>query len=183
MIFQAIDCIQKQLDPVVHCIAANIGEVLAGNAANNDADIIISVINIKEDHVSRDPRNYLKSGTQYFLKNPAVHLNLTLLFTATRSESAYGPALQHLQQVILFFQGKNVFDHANTPILDAGIEKLILEMVTYNMEELNHLWAINGSRYQPSVLYNMRMVAIDSVTQQQPATVQEIQTSFEVLYT
>jgi hypothetical protein len=180
MIFQAIDCIQKQLDPIVHCVAANIGEILAGNANNNDADIVISLINIEEDRVSRDPRNYLKNGTDYFLKNPAIHLNLTLLFTATRSDTAYGPALQHLQQVILFFQGKYVFDHLNTPILDPGIEKLILEMLTYTMEELNHLWAINGSRYQPSVIYNVRMIAIDSVTEQQPGIVQEIQTNFEV---
>ncbi|MGB8192459.1 MAG: DUF4255 domain-containing protein, partial [Chitinophagaceae bacterium] len=153
MIFQAIDCIQKQLNPaIVNAVAGNISEILTAGGSNpiNDADVIISVINIEENRMSRDPRNYVHSGTNIFSKNPAVHLNLTLLFTALRSEAAYGPALQNLQRVIQFFQGKYVFDHINTPILDPGIEKLILEMVTMNLEQLNHLWAILGSRYQPS---------------------------------
>lgn len=183
MIFQAIDCIQKQLNPaVVNAVAGNISEILTAGGSNpiNDADVIISLVNIEENRISRDPRNYVHSGSDVFLKNPAIHLNLTLLFTALRSEAAYGPALQNLQKVIRFFQGKYVFDHNNTPVLDAGIEKLILEMITLNMEQLNHLWAILGSRYQPSVLYCMRMITIDSITGQQAGIIKEIQTSFEL---
>ena len=183
MIFQAIDCIQKQLNPaIVNAVAGNISEILTAGGSNpiNDADVIISLVNIEENRISRDPRNFVHSGTDVLLKNPAIHLNLTLLFTALRSEAAYGPALQNLQKVIQFFQSKYVFDHNNTPILDAGIEKLILEMVTLNLEQLNHLWAILGSRYQPSVLYCMRMISIDSITETQAGTIKEIQTSFQL---
>jgi len=179
MILQAINCIQKQLNPVVHCVTANIGEIIAGNAnITTDPDIVISLINIEETRISRDPRNYLKSGPHLFLKNPAVHLNLTLLFTAIRSETAYDSALQNLQKVILFFQGKYAFDHINTPILDPGIEKLILEMITLNTEQLNHLWSIMGGRYQPSVIYKVRMVTIENISLDEGLPVKEVVLNF-----
>jgi hypothetical protein len=184
MIFQAINCIETQLKlnpPDIKAVAGNIGEIIAGGNANNiDDDIVISLINIEENRISRDPRNYVKSGTDVLLKNPAVHLNLTLLFTAIRSDAAYGPALQNLQRVIQFFQSKYVFDHSNTPALDPGIEKLILEMVSLNMEQLHQLWAMLGGRYQPSVVYAMRMVTIDSISATTGSIVKEIETNYYV---
>lgn len=181
MIFQAIDCIEKELNAGgVNAVAGNIGEILTagGNSPVNDADIIISLVNIEENRMSRDPKNHVSSGANFLLKNPAIHLNLTLLFTALRSEAAYGLALQNIQSVIEFFQRKYVFDHNNTAILNAGIEKLILEMTSLSMEELNHLWVMQGGRYQPSVMYCMRMVSIDSVSAQQLSAIREIQTDF-----
>jgi Pvc16 N-terminal domain len=184
MIFQAINCIENQLKqnpPDIKAVAGNIGEIIAGGNSNNiDEDIIISLVNVEENRISRDPRNYLKSGTDLLLKNPAVHLNLTMLFTAMRSESAYGSALQNLQRVIQFFQGKNVFDHTNTPTLDTGIEKLILEMVSLNQEQLHQLWSMLGGRYQPSVVYCMRMVTIDSVSNVIGSIVKEIEANYYV---
>ena len=179
MMFSAINLIRTELNSDgIPAEAGNIGEIVAGNAVNNNADIIVSLINVEENRVSRDPRNYIKSGTELLLKNPPVHLYLTLLFTATRSGDAYGPALQNLQRVIQFFQGKYVFDHSNTQGMDAGIEKLILEMVSINLEQLNHLWSILGGRYQPSVVYKMRMVTIDSLNGDQGDVIKEIETKY-----
>ena len=168
MIFPAINLIRTELNSEggISSELGNIGELVTSGAinGNTNADIIISLINVEENRISRDPRNYQKTSTGVFMKNPAVHLFLTLLFTSTRSEGAYGPALQNLQRVIQFFQQQYVFDHTNTPGMDTGIEKLVMEMVSINLEQLNHLWAILGSRYQPSVVYKMRMVTIDSVS-------------------
>lgn len=179
MIFPAIDLIRTELNSNgVTSELGNIGELIIGGANNNNADIIISLINVEENRMSRDPRNYIKSGDDIVMKNPAIHLYLTLLFTATRSESAYGPALQNLQRLIQFFQLKFVFDHNNTPALDDGIEKLILEMVSINLEQLNHLWSILGGRYQPSVVYKMRMVTIDNVAGTPGTLVKDIETKY-----
>ncbi len=183
MVFHALDFIRLELNSSGRDITSelgNVGELVSngGINSNTDSNIIISLINIEENRISRDPRNYLKSGTDVFMKNPAVHLNLTLLFTATRSESAYGAALQSIQKVIEFFQDKFVFDRVNTPGLTAGIEKLIFEMVSINMEQLNQLWSILGGRCHPSVVYKMRMITIDSVTRQLGSVVKEIETKF-----
>lgn len=164
MIFQAIDIIRSELTtntPSIPAELGNIGEILAGTH-NTDPNIIISLINIEENRVSRDPQNYLRNGTGVTYKNPAVNLYLTLLFTSIRDQSGYGLALQSLQDVIGFFQRKYVFDHSNTTNLNPGIEKLILEMISLNLEQLQQLWSMLGGRYHPSVAYRMRMVTIDS---------------------
>ena len=183
MIFAAINLIRSELNSSPLGIISelgSVGELVSNGDINNntDSNIIITLVNIEENRMSRDPLNYFKSGTDLFLKNPAMHLNLTLLFTATRSEGAYGAAMRNIQHVVEFFQEKYVFDQTNTPGIDPGIEKLVLEMVSVNMEQLNHLWSILGGRYQPSVVYKMRMVTIDSVTRKLAGIVKEIETKY-----
>ena len=166
MIFQAIDIIRSELAaniPPIPAELGNIGEILAGSHST-DPNIIISLINIEENRVSRDPQNYVRNGLGMTYKNPAISLYLTLLFTSIRDQTGYGLALQSLQDVVGFFQKKYVFDHSNTANLNPGIEKLILEMISLNLEQLQQLWSMLGGKYHPSVAYRMRMITIDSVS-------------------
>jgi hypothetical protein len=155
----------------------NIGEIVSGTGSNHgsNADVIISLINIEEERVAREPVNYLKKDNGILFKNPAVHLNLTLLFTSVRHEGGYGIALQNIQQVIEFFQKKYVFDHFNTPNLNDGIEKLVLDMISLNIEQLHQLWSMLGGKYHPSVAYKMRMITVDSVTDMEGPLIKEIE--------
>jgi Pvc16 N-terminal domain len=176
MIFQAIDTIRAELIAGgVPAELGNIGEILAGSAHGDDTNIVISLINIEENRISRDPQNYARSGLDIKHKNPAVHLYLTLLFTSVRHEGGYGKALEIVQNTIAFFQKKFVFDHSNVPSLDSGIEKLILEMISLNLEQLHQLWSMLGGKYHPSVAYRMRMVTIDSATDIDGRLIKEIQ--------
>lgn len=177
MIFPAIDIIRIELTNIgVGAELGNIGEILAGTH-NTDPNIIISLINIEENRVSRDPQNYVRNGTGLTYKNPAVHLYLTLLFTSIRDQAGYGLALQSLQDVIGFFQRKYVFDHSNTN-LNPGIEKLILEMINLNLEQMQQLWSMLGGKYHPSVVYKMRMITIDSTGGLPGTPVKEIETHY-----
>ncbi|MEX2512691.1 MAG: DUF4255 domain-containing protein [Cyclobacteriaceae bacterium] len=176
MIFPALDIIRLELTNAgIAAELGNIGEILSDNANGGDDNIFMSLINVEESRVSRDPHNYIRSGTDIFMKNPAVNLYLTVLFTSVRPVGGYGLALQSLQQVIQFFQSKYVFDHSNTVNLDSAIEKLILEMVNLNLEQLQQVWSVLGGKYHPSVVYRMRMITIDSVTDQTGALIQEIE--------
>ena len=180
MIFQAIDIIRSELsNNSIGAELGNIGEILSSNTHSTENNIIISLINIEEDRVSRDPKNYIRNfteqnGTEIIYKNPAVNLNLTLLFTSVRDNGGYGLALQSIQHLIAFFQNKYVFDHSNTPGLAAGIDKLILEMVSMNVEQLQLLWSMLGGKYHPSIAYRMRMVTIDSVSDRKGVPIREI---------
>jgi hypothetical protein len=183
MIFQAINFIQQQLSDHVGTVAANIGEIVAETAPmpGQGTDIVLSLVNVEENRISRDPRNFQRAGTGFIQKNPPVHLNLTLLFTAIRrGDAPYDNALINLQAVIQFFQHQYVFDQTNSNGLDQGIEKLVMEMMTINMEQLNHLWSIMGGRYHPSVVYKMRMVTIDSVSDQGGGIIREIESNFSL---
>jgi len=177
MIFQAIDIIQKQLNPVVSAEPGNIGEILSSNNFGADNHVVISLINIEENRISRDPQAYVRTGIELLKKNPAVHLNLTLLFTSVRSD--YPSALMAIQTVIGFFQNKSFFDHSNTPLLDAAIEKLTFEMVSLNLEQLQQLWSMLGGKYHPSIVYKVRMVTIDSVSRDKGPLITEIDANYQ----
>jgi hypothetical protein len=178
MLHPALNIISTELkNHGVDAELGNVGEILSGSGTNHgsNADIIISLINIEEEKVARDPQHFIKRENGILLKNPAVHLNLTVLFTSIRHEGGYGLALQHVQEVIQFFQSKYVFNHFNTPDLHPAIEKLVLEMVSLNMEQLQQLWSMLGGKYHPSVTYRMRMITVDSVSDETGPLIKEIE--------
>ncbi len=183
MIFPAVDIIRQELiNNAVNADLGNISEIV--NDANNNgvnADVIISLINIEENRISRDPNNYIRKDGGIIMKNPAVHLYLTLLFTSVRRAGGYGLSLQDLQNVIGVFQKKYVYDHINTPALDPNIEKLILDMVSLNLQQLHEIWSVLGGRYFPSVVYRMRMVTIDSLTNIPGPLIQQVETDYFII--
>jgi len=180
MIFPAVDIIRQELiNNGINADLGNISEII--NDINNNvvnADVIISLINIEENRISKSPENFIRKDGGILIKNPAVHLYLTLLFTSVRRAGAYGLSLQDLQNVIGFFQKKFVFDHSNTPALNVNIEKLILDMVSLNLQQLHEIWSVLGGKYFPSVVYRMRMVTIDSVSELSGPLVKEIELNF-----
>jgi hypothetical protein len=182
MIYPAVDIIRKELvTNGVNAALGNISEIINDNAGNDiNADVIISLINIEENRISRDPSNFIrKQDGGIIMKNPAVHLYLTLLFTSVRrTAGAYGQSLQDLQNVMGVFQKKYVFDHINTPGLNAGIEKLILDMVSLNLQQLHEIWSVLGGRYFPSVAYRVRMVTIDDIPDVSGSLVKEVELNF-----
>ena len=148
-------------------ILANISRVNDGDEfAQGMADkLVLSVVNIEEDRVARSPEHYVIDNSVVRYKNPAIHLNITLLFAATHD---YATALPLLEKVIRFFQIKNAFTPANTPELAAinetsqiNIEKVIFDWVNLNLEQVHQLWTTLGGHYMPSVVFKMRMLTID----------------------
>jgi len=181
MIFPAVDIIRQELiNSGVNAALGNISEIINDSAGSGvNADVIISLINIEENRISRDNNNYIRKDGGIIMKNPATHLYLTLLFTSVRrTAGAYGLSLQDLQNVIGVFQRKFVFNHANTPALNVNIEKLILDMVSLNLQQLHEIWSVLGGRYFPSVAYRMRMVTIDSIPDTSGPLVKEIELNF-----
>lgn len=181
MIFPAVDAIRLEMSASgISVDLGNIGEMISGAGGNHGAtaDIIISLINIEEVRLSRDPVHYIKKDPGLLFKNPAVHVCLTLLFTAVKHDAGYGMSLQHIQRTLEFFQKKSFFDHTNTPGLHASIDRLIVEMVSFNMEQLHQLWSMLGGRYHPSVAYRVNMVTIDSVSDTGGELIKEIEANY-----
>lgn len=102
---------------------------------------------------------------------PPLHLNLSVMVAANFSGRHYADALRYLSLSLGFFQRHPVFDHVNTPALDARIDRLVMEVENLGVNELGNLWGVLGSRYVPSVLYKVRMVTFDGneVTGVRPA--------------
>jgi hypothetical protein len=183
MIFQALDAIKFELTQNgVNADLGNISEIV--NDPNNNgvnADVIISLINIEENRISSDQHNYIRKDGGIIMKNPAIHLYLTILITSVRRAGAYGMSLQDLQNVIGVFQKKFVFDHVNTPTLNANIEKLILDMVSLNLQQLHEIWSVLGGRYFPSVVYRIRMVTIDNLIGDPGPLINQIESNYFIV--
>lgn len=132
--------------------------------------ITLSVVNIQEDTISRTPNVYVansnpsSSFSQY--KNPAKNLVISLLFSSYNQEQKtekYQAGITKLEHVIRCFQEQHVFYINGTTEVDPGTTnhtKLILDMESLAISELNQLWSMLGNKYMPSVLYKMRMITI-----------------------
>lgn len=139
---------------VVTPLTNDTGEILP-------AKLGLTLVSVEEERTSQ-PQPRLTPGPMGNLEksNPQVKLNLHLLFSANFVDH-YSEALKHLSHIITFFQRQNVFTRQSHPALDAGIEKLILEMLTLSLEQQNNLWASLGAKYRPSVVYKMRMLLLE----------------------
>ena len=145
-------------------ILANVSQLneMQPNSGGNIPDpqnAFISLVNIEEDRISKSQENTFRRDSTIIYKNPKVFLNLYVLFSVNVAN--YSEALKRLSLIIQFFQYKNVFNITNSPGLDAGIEQLIADMYSLSFEQSNQLWATLGGRYIPSVLYKVRLVAIE----------------------
>ncbi len=122
-------------------------------------NLSLSLVNIEEERVLKSQNAVMTNlNGQKSQLNPEIKLNLYILITPYFDQ--YDTGLKYLSAVIRFFQGKNVFTPQNTPALDPVIEKLIVDLHTLNFEQQNHLWGALGAKYMPSVLYKVRLIAI-----------------------
>lgn len=139
-----------------------------GGAAPLEDKVLLTLVNIQEENTLKNlPAQRLDSfARQTEYKNPAINLNLYILFSVTSSN--YQNALLYLSRIISFFQGKRIFTNQNTPLPSAtpSIEdmenfRLIMDLYSPNFEETNYLWGTLGGKQFPSVLYKVRLVEIE----------------------
>jgi len=131
-------------------------------------NVIMGLVNIEEDRISRTPDNYVRTPDLTY-KKPPVSLNLYILFVANFDPPAYEASLNYITWIVKFFQSQNVFTHANSPNLPGPVEELIFDMKTLSFQDLNNLWGVLGSKYMPSVLYKVRLVSVSDDFTQGPA--------------
>lgn len=152
-------------DPLVF---TNISKYNDGNEFSTSLNdkLILSIVNIEEDRIAKSPENYIRENSLIRYKNPAVPINLTVLFAATHTN--YDQAIMLIEKVIRFFQIKNVFTPEDTPELqevnevnELVIEKILFEWVNLNLEQVHQLWTTLGGHYMPSIIFKVRMFMID----------------------
>ncbi|MEO8416252.1 MAG: DUF4255 domain-containing protein [Ginsengibacter sp.] len=178
MIDQVLKFIAKQMDGYLqvqqgkstlilpgsppYVILGNVSQIGTADSNNLNNHVIVSLINVEEDRISRPVNNYVKvnqqTGPRVVYKNPPVFLNLLVLFTAYYTD--YSSSLQLLSSVVRFFQYKNVFNSVNAPDLPQKVDEIIFDLTTLSYQDLNNLWGVMGSKYLPSVVYKLRLIII-----------------------
>ena len=152
----------------------------------------LSVINIKEEKALKNLSNYVRNDITQKVnyENQPTFLNFQILLTATHAN--YTNALSLLSRAIRFFQFKNVFTQDSvapnsiitTDILINDLDKLetfklIFDLYSPSMEEVNHLWGTLGGKQYPFVMYTMRMLDLKfKATQSESKLITEIRSDF-----
>lgn len=150
--------------------------------------IFLTLVNTEEETVGKSQLPYFRNPDETLqIENPEIKLNLYMLFSAYApmdaagaggALSGYERSLKLLDEVILFFQYKNVFRSAEYLALQvAGIDKLVVDPVSLTFEQQNHLWASLGAKYLPSVLFKCRTLTFrEKAVAAGPSLIQDIQT-------
>ncbi len=129
------------------------------NAQNKIAMFLVSV---ERDSISqRAPVARHDEPGRQPLRNAPLMLNLYLMVAANFSSKNYSEALKVLASVVQFFQAKPMFDRQNSPGLDPEIRQLVLDIENLSVNDQALMWGSLGGRYLPSVVYKIRMVAVD----------------------
>jgi hypothetical protein len=132
-----------------------------GSHVNNK--IVVSLVNIEKDSLPHRQKAAVHlSASRIPSNSPPVFFNLYLLFASCFVGSNYREGLKFISNTIGFFQTQPVFDRQNTPGLDRGIDRLILDIENLSMHDLSGLWGMLSGRYLPSIMYKVRMVTYDA---------------------
>ncbi len=170
---------------------ANVGEILTGQDSKLREMLNLSLVNIKEEKALKNLPNYTRNDIKLtaVYENQPIYLNFQILLSATHS--SYGNGLLMLSRAIRFFQFHNVFtqdtvapvsisNKAPVNALDRLVEfKLVFDLYSPSMEEVNHLWGTLGGKQYPFAVYMMRMLDFKfSAIQSESTLINEIVSDF-----
>jgi hypothetical protein len=169
MIYESLSCLTDEINQYFkNKLKTTDDTVVLSGIVNQDGTvaiegenkIVVTLVNVEKEVLGSGSGTRIAGGS-ITNQTAALNINLYVLFSAYFKTGHYKEALKFLSFIIAYFQYKNVFTRANTPSLDAGIDKLIFEMATISPEQLNNIWASLGAKYMPSVVYKMRMLTFD----------------------
>lgn len=119
----------------------------------------LTLFQIDEERSLREqvPERTLIGGREVALP-PPLKLYLVLVFAGRFQQ--YEQALRTLSLILAFFAARPLFTPTSSPGLPEGIERLAIDLLSYGPEQLNQMWACLGAKHLPSVVYRLRIVAL-----------------------
>lgn len=142
-------------------VVSNLVDHAGAVSANVNNRVVIFLTNIERETAANT--HYKTSGIgREFTQSQPIHLNLYLMVCANFSGPNYNESLKFISSIIGYFQQQPVFNHQNSPDLDRGIDKIVLDIENIKNHDLSNMWGMFGAKYLPSILYKVRMITIES---------------------
>jgi hypothetical protein len=117
----------------------------------NDNKIVFTLINIEEE-ISLQQTSLKVNTTNKIGKN--FH---TIYILVHSNFEYYAESLELLDFTIDFFIENSIFNAASSPNFPVELERVRLEPINLTIEQICSLWSSIGAKYQPSVLYRVRI--------------------------
>ena len=126
----------------------------------NQNKVVITLINLEWETNKKSFGGQKREQDQYNQINPSLYFNLDVLISANFDD--YAEALKFLTATISFFQGKPTISRTNSPDLPDGLSALKFEIENSSYAKAFELWSALGAKYQPSIIYKIRQVTVQS---------------------
>lgn len=127
----------------------------------NQNKVVVSLINVERETLKPFyGRNQKLSNGNYAEIRPSERYNLDILITSNFDN--YAETLKFLNFVILFFQTNTAIDSASFSNMPAGINRLEFDIEKITYHQMHSLWTAMGAKYQPSVIYKMRLLTLQA---------------------
>ena len=138
-------------------------KIVDGNGSvplENKNKIVISLIHLEQE--TNKPfysRTRKVSNTSYAMAPPQERYNLYLLITPNFDD--YYEGLKFLNASIQFFQLNGVLDVTKSSKIPKEINKIEFQLENGDgYMQMQNLWTALGAKYQPSIIYKMKLIAI-----------------------
>jgi hypothetical protein len=167
MIFQALSFLTNELNAYLksefqtpQSKATLSAHVNSGGSSVADLDnqISVTLINLEPESTVRNLLPDRSGPGPYQYANPALKLNLRVLFAANFGD--YSESLKFLGSTLAFFQGHALFTPQNAPLLDPAFDRLTVELETTSYQDWSYLWGMLGAKHMPGVIYKIKMITI-----------------------
>ena len=179
IIFEALDFTQKILNAFLKKTKSGDEKaVLSSLVDPNGAvppgafnKVVITLLNVEREGAA-SPANFITStgnGQTTQKTFPQLSLNLYVLIAGNHND--YKEALRMLSKAVGFFQAYPVFTPESVPSFTTattptpfptGLQRLAFEVYNMRLQEMSHLWGALGAKYQPSIIYKVRMLTLQS---------------------
>lgn len=169
MIDQTIDFLTEHVNKELRLIygidedKAVMGNLVepGGNPAQEIINkVVVTLLGMEQiTNAPGGPRAFTNGGI--VKKNDPVLLNLYLMFSANYETKRYQEALKMLSTVMGIFQANSVFPKTSFSNVHPAVDRVSLEIVNLPLNEQMGVWNSLGAKCVPSVMYKLRLVAID----------------------
>ncbi|WP_158992480.1 DUF4255 domain-containing protein [Mucilaginibacter sp. L196] len=127
----------------------------------NQNKLVISLINVeKETNKAFYNHNRKLTNGNFSDVSPSERYNLIVLVSSNFDD--YSETLKFLNAAILYFQANTVLDAQTSSNIPAGLHKLEFEVEKISYHQMQGLWTAMGAKYQPSIIYKMRLITIQA---------------------
>ncbi|WP_075341252.1 DUF4255 domain-containing protein [Tenacibaculum agarivorans] len=128
----------------------------------NENKVLLTLIHVDQETVKQFYNTNRKLSNNNF-ENKAQEERYNLYILISPNFENYNETLKFLNSSIQFFQTYSALDANFSSNIPKGINRLEFEFETGDgYQQMHNLWSALGAKYQPSVIYKMRLITIVS---------------------
>jgi hypothetical protein len=127
----------------------------------NSNKIVVSLIHVDQETNKQFYSNRKLQTGSFSIKSNSERYNLFILITPNFEN--YEEGLKFLSATLQFFQNNNKIDANKSSLISKDIQQLDFELEKgENYMQMQNLWTALGAKYQPSLIYKIRLIPIVS---------------------